>query len=56
MAFRQSSSDTIQEESKKLQDKHTTRHITVRCLSSKNDRQEEEGRPPIEFLSVKQAR
>ena len=23
----------------KLQDKHTTRHITVRCLSSKNDRQ-----------------
>ena len=25
----------------KLQDKHTTRHITVRCLSSKDDRQEE---------------
>ena len=39
----------------KLQDKHTTRHITVRCLSSKNDRQEEK-RPPIEFMSVKQAR
>ena len=39
----------------KLQDKHTTRHITVRCLSSKNDRQEEEW-PPIEFMSVKQAR
>ena len=39
----------------KLQDKHTTRHITVRCLSSKGDSQEEE-RPPIEFMSVKQAR
>ena len=39
----------------KLQDMRTTRHITVRCLSSKNDRQEEE-RPPIEFMSVKQAR
>ena len=40
----------------KLQDKHTTNHITVKCLSSKNDRQEEEERPPIEFVSVKQAR
>ena len=39
----------------KLQDKHTTRHITMRCLYSKNDRHEEE-RPTIEFMSVKQAR
>ena len=38
----------------KLQDKDTTRHITMMCLSSKNDRQEEK-RPPTEFMSVKQA-
>ena len=39
----------------KLQEKHTTCHITVKCLSSKTDRQEEE-RLPIEFMSFKQAR
>ena len=35
-----------------LQDKHSTRHITIRCL---NERREED-QPPIEFMSVKQAR
>ena len=34
-----------------LQDKHSTRHITIRCL---NERREED-QPPIEFMSVKQA-
>ena len=55
MAFGQSASDTIQEESSKASGKAHNRNIIVRCLSSKNDCQEEE-RPPIEFMSAKQAR
>ena len=38
-----------------LQNTHATRHITMRCWYSKNNRQEEE-RPTIELMSVKQAR